>query len=198
MVVVTVDEAVRIICSGELLLFPTDTIYGIGCCATNQVALEKLIVERGRADGKPLIVLVSDKEMLKTIVEEIPEELLPLIDRFWPGPLTIVFPAKPSLSSIITAGTKTVAVRIPDCPLLLDVLKKTRCPIVAPSANRSGEPPSLCAQDASDYFPTIAVLDGGPSKNSSPSTVIALSPFRVFREGAIPLSALREYVVTWQ
>ncbi|MGZ6987733.1 MAG: L-threonylcarbamoyladenylate synthase [Thermoanaerobaculia bacterium] len=175
---------------GELVAFPTETVYGLGANALDARAVAKIFAAKGRPKDNPLIVHVSDRKMLRKVVRRLPALATRLAARFWPGPLTIVLSKKSSISSLVTAGLNTVAVRMPQ-GVALDLVAAAGVPIAAPSANVSGRPSPTTAAHVAEDFPDVFVLDDGPTRHGVESTVVALDPPRILREGAIPGDLLR-------
>ena len=176
---------------GELVAFPTETVYGLGANALDQKAVAKIFAAKGRPNDNPLIVHVSDLRMLRRVIRRMPRLATRLAARFWPGPLTIVLSKKSSISSLVTAGLDTVAVRMPQ-GLARDLVRLAGVPIAAPSANLSGRPSPTTAAHVVEDFPDVFVLDGGPTKHGVESTVLALEPHPVvLRQGAVTDEALR-------
>ncbi len=152
--------------AGELVAFPTETVYGLGADATNSDAVLKIYETKGRPRFNPLIVHVADLEMAEKLVEFSP--LARKLAAFWPGPLTLVLPRKPDagLSDIVTAGLDTVGIRIPDHPLAQALIRAAGRPLAAPSANRSGKlSPTTAAQVRRSLGDAVPVLDGGPAQS---------------------------------
>jgi L-threonylcarbamoyladenylate synthase len=178
---------------GELVAFPTETVYGLGANALDEKAVAKIFVAKGRPPDNPLIVHVSDLKMLRRVVRRVPARAKKLIARFWPGPLTIVLSKKSSIPALVTAGLDTVAVRMPK-GAARDLVAAAGVPIAAPSANVSGRPSPTTAAHVAEDFPDVFVLDGGPTKHGVESTVVALEPPRILREGAIPGDLLRRII----
>lgn len=171
-------QAKDIILAGELVAFPTETVYGLGADATNPEAVAKVYAAKGRPSDNPLIVHLSDINELAPFVEEIPEVAIKLAQQFWPGPLTMIFKIIPgSLPSVVTGGLATAAFRIPNHQLTLDLIKLAGVPLVGPSANTSGKPSPTTAQHVlHDLTGKIAgVLDGGSTTVGIESTVLDLS-----------------------
>lgn len=139
---IPLDEARDHLRSGGALGFPTETVFGVGADALNPAAVERVYAIKGRPSDKPMPVLVADLEMAGSITASIPERARRLADAFWPGPLTIVCPASDSIRGVVTAGGDTVALRAPGLPLLLELVRALGRPVIAPSANRAGEPPA--------------------------------------------------------
>lgn len=159
----------------EVVAFPTETVYGLGGNAKSDQAVEKIFAAKGRPSDNPLIIHIAEQKQLPEFVEEVTETAKIMMEAFWPGPLTIIFNYKKgTLSPKATAGLSTVAVRIPDHPVALAILKKSGLPIAAPSANRSGKPsPTTALHVKEDLEGRIAgIVDGGPTGVGVESTVI--------------------------
>lgn len=182
-------EAAELIKAGELVAFPTETVYGLGADATNDKAIEKIFEAKGRPLDNPLIVHISDMKMLRKIVERPSKIQLELVSYYWPGPLTIIFNKKRIISDLATAKMPTVAVRMPSHPVALALINEANRPIAAPSANLSGRPSPTRAEhvmkDLGGKIPMI--LDGGSTEFGVESTVIDLSGERgiILRPGPI-------------
>ena len=172
---------------GGLVAYPTDTVYGLGCDPFNPKAVERLIRAKGR-EKKPLPVLVDGLSSAERIAAISPKAK-GLAQRFWPGPLTIVVPRKPSLPNIVTFGEPTVGVRVPNLSDTIELIKLSGGVLIGTSANKSGAPPSRSADGVVKELgnEVDVILDGGPSPIGVPSTVVDLSqePPRILREGAI-------------
>ena len=160
---------------GELVAFPTETVYGLGANALDAKAVLSIFEAKGRPADNPLIVHIHDREQLKEICT-VPEKAVPLMDAFWPGPLTILFEKLPAVPSEVTAGLPTVAVRMPSHPVAKAMLKACGLPVAAPSANSSGRPsPTLASHVMEDMQGKIPlILDGGPCEVGVESTVLDL------------------------
>ncbi|KAJ3121194.1 hypothetical protein HK098_003920 [Nowakowskiella sp. JEL0407] len=174
----------------KLVVFPTETVYGIGAIATSATAVSKIFIAKQRPQDNPLIVHISSLKMLEELFSNtvhptqpnftscIPKIYFPLIAKYWPGPLTILIPAPPSIPSIVTAGHPTIAVRFPSSPIARALISLTGLPIAAPSANKSGRPsPTLASHVIHDFqndlnTPIAMVIDGGPCESGVESTVI--------------------------
>jgi len=189
--------AADLIKSGELVAFPTETIYGLGANALNEKAIKKIFKVKGRPQDNPLIVHISNKEDLNKYVLDIPEKAKKLIDAFWPGPLTIVLKKNNLITNEVTCGLDSVAIRIPDNKIALELIKQAGCPIAAPSANISGRPSLTKAQhvleDLNGKIPPI--LDGGNTDIGLESTVISLvnNPI-LLRPGKITLEEIEQVI----
>lgn len=175
-VLVRAAEALR---EGRLVAFPTETVYGLGADATNPDAVKRIFAAKGRPPDNPLIVHVPGSDGLEKVANEVPPLAKSLMERFWPGPLTLVLPAHPDLPRIVTAGLDTVAVRAPAHPVAFGLLAAARVPLAAPSANRSGRPSPTRAQhvlaDFRDPAVVAMVLDAGRCTIGVESTVVDLT-----------------------
>lgn len=189
--------------AGEIVAFPTETVYGLGADAGNSDAVLKIYETKGRPRFNPLIVHCADLAMAETLAKFSP--LARRLARFWPGPLTLVLPkrADARLSDLVTAGLDTVGIRIPDHPLALALIRAAGVPLAAPSANPSGRlSPTTAEQVRRAFDGRVPVLDGGPSASGLESTIIAIDGDRVtqLRAGALPReeieSALQHPVLT--
>ncbi len=192
-----IDEAVKLLGAGELVAFPTETVYGLGAIATNEKAVKSVYAAKGRPSDNPLIVTVSDEAMVSDYAKEIPERAQKLMKHFWPGPLTILLFVKPNaLPKVVTGGLDTVAFRCPDDKLTHDLISKLGYPIVGPSANTSTKPSPTTAQHVyHDLNGKISgIIDGGPTRVGLESTIIDLSVETpvVLRPGEITPQELSE------
>jgi L-threonylcarbamoyladenylate synthase len=179
---------------GELVAFPTETVYGLGANALDERAVAKIFEAKGRPRDNPMIVHVSDMKMLRKVAKAPPPRAKALLARFWPGPLTLVLSRKSSVPPLVTAGLDTVAVRMPQ-GLARDLVRLAGVPIAAPSANLSGRPSPTTAAHVAEDFPDVFVLDGGPTKHGVESTVVALEPRPVvLRQGAVTEESLRKMI----
>lgn len=190
-----IRRAADIILAGGTVAFPTETVYGLGADGLNAMAVRRVFAVKGRPPDNPLILHISDPEMLTSVARDIPEVAHGLIKEFWPGPLTLVLRKREGVPDEVTAGLGTVAVRCPDHPVALALIRAVGRPLAAPSANRSGR---LSPTDAGDVIEELggrvdAVLDGGPTVLGVESTVVDLtsSPPAVLRPGALPPEAIR-------
>ncbi len=182
--------------SGGVLLYPTDTVYGLGCDAFNGAAIQRVFEIKGRPDDKPVLLLVHDRAMIDTLVAEFPPIATKLAEKFWPGPLTIIFRSKPDVHQLLTGGAGKVGVRIPDNDFCRRLLEETGLPIVSTSANISGtEGPQDIARLRSLFADQVdLVVDGGVPASNMPSTVVDVSDgaLRIVREGVIPVESVRQ------
>ncbi|MBO8172026.1 MAG: threonylcarbamoyl-AMP synthase [Bacillaceae bacterium] len=189
-------EPAALLQAHEVVAFPTETVYGLGASAFSDEAVSKIFEAKGRPSDNPLIVHISVLDQLDEIVSEVPEQARQLMDAFWPGPLTLVLPAKDRLSKKVTAGLDTVGVRMPDHPVALALIQQADLPLAAPSANRSGRPsPTTADHVIEDLEGRIAgVVDGGPTGIGVESTVIDVTgeiPI-ILRPGGISLEQVKE------
>ncbi|PZG17830.1 L-threonylcarbamoyladenylate synthase [Nonomuraea aridisoli] len=191
---VGVMEAAAAVRRGELVVLPTDTVYGIGADAFTPDAVTALLGAKGRGRDMPPPVLVGTVRAATALVDDLGPYGQDLVDAFWPGPLTLVCKANRALSWDLGDTKGTVAVRMPLHPVALDLLKETG-PMAVSSANRSGEPPATTAEEAEKQLgDSVEVyLDGGPTTDKTPSTILDLTTAvpRLLRRGAIPVEKLR-------
>jgi len=182
--------------NGEAIVFPTETFYGVGVDATNPDALERLFELKGRDPDKPVALIAADLEMVARVVSVISPMAVRLARAFWPGPLTIVMPARPEISPALTNRGGGVGIRISPHPIARELARRLGSPLTATSANLAGAPPARTIAEARAAFGTriAAYLDGGKLDGSLASTVIAIEEDRiiVLRAGAIPEHRLHE------
>jgi L-threonylcarbamoyladenylate synthase len=172
-----IEKAAEILRAGGLVVFPTETVYGLGANALDAVAVGKIYALKGRPASSPLIVHVAGVEQARELAAEWPEEADQLAGKYWPGPLTLVVPKKAVIPHEVTAGLPTVGLRMPRHPVALELLRVARIPIAAPSANRFTQLSPTTAQHVREAFgeETPFLLDGGPCEVGLESTVIALT-----------------------
>ena len=191
-----IKSAANHIKNGELVAFPTETVYGLGADCENGEAVKNIFKTKGRPMDNPLIVHVSDLAMCERYVEKIPESARILMDKFWGGPLTIVMKRSKYAIDEVTAGGETVAIRLPSHPIAHELIKATKKGIAAPSANLSGKPsPTLAEHVIEDFDGKIpCIISGGKAEHGLESTVIDLSGERplVLRPGVISLDMIKE------
>ncbi len=182
-----IQKAAAILRSGGLVVFPTETVYGLGANAIDPRAIRKIYALKGRPATSPLIVHVASIEQARELAAEWPQEAERLAREYWPGPLTLVVPKKPIIPDDATAGLPTVGLRMPRHPIALALLHETGFPIAAPSANRFTQLSPTTAQHVREAFgsDTPFLLDGGPCEVGLESTVIAVTPdgLEVLRPG---------------
>ena len=183
------EQFAALLRAGEVVAFPTETVYGLGADATNSDAVLKIYETKGRPRFNPLIVHVADLAMARRYVEFPP--LAERLATLWPGPLTLVLPKRSAagLSDLVTAGLDTVGIRIPDHPLALALIRAAGRPLAAPSANPSGKlSPTTAAQVRRAFHDRVPVLDGGACRSGVESTILAVSGDTItqLRAGALP------------
>ncbi|MDD2282756.1 MAG: L-threonylcarbamoyladenylate synthase [Eubacteriales bacterium] len=193
-----IEIAADLLRQGECVAFPTETVYGLGANALDEKAVAKIFLAKGRPADNPLIIHCHSRAQLGDLVVGWPRQAEILMDAFWPGPLTLVLYKKPCIPSIVTGGLATVALRFPDHPVAISLLKAADLPIAAPSANVSGKPsPTRAEHVMEDMLGKIAaIIDGGPTGGGVESTVLdcTVSPFRILRPGGITLEQIRALV----
>lgn len=184
------NEAAKMIAAGKLVAVPTETVYGLACSGLDAQAVEQVYEVKGRPEVKPLALMLHKGAAVTKYCSAVPKQARVLMDKFWPGPLTIVLNSKDIVPDIVRAGGKTVALRCPDHPLTQALLKKAKLPFAAPSANPSGEKSPVTAQEVLGYFDgkISAVVDGGKCGLGTESTIIDMScaPYKILRRGALP------------
>ena len=189
------SEAAKLIAAGELVAVPTETVYGLAGNGLDAAAVEKIYEVKGRPEVKPVSLMVPGAAAMTKYCECIPKQAKYLAEKFWPGPLTIVLRAKAAVPEIVRAGGATVALRCPDHPMTLELLKKAKLPLAAPSANPSGAESPKTARQVMDYFDgkIAAVIDGGQCGIGTESTIIDMSsaPYKILRRGALPEESIR-------
>jgi tRNA threonylcarbamoyl adenosine modification protein (Sua5/YciO/YrdC/YwlC family) len=192
-----IDEAAAAVRSGELVVLPTDTVYGVGADAFLPQAIEGLLAAKGRDRSMPVPVLVASPSMLNALVDQMPETAAALSEQFWPGALTLVLRHTAHLVWDLGDSKGTVAVRMPASDIAQELITRTG-PLAVSSANRSGHPPATTMLDARlQLGASVAVyLDGGPSGASVASSIVDMTGEqpRLLRAGAIDIEALREVV----
>jgi L-threonylcarbamoyladenylate synthase len=191
-----IEEAAQLLQTGQTVAFPTETVYGLGADATNTEAVKRIFEAKGRPSDNPLIVHIADRAQLEGLTASVQEPESKLMEVFWPGPLTLVLPAKAgAISPLVTAGLSTVGVRMPDHPVALDLIRAADRPIAAPSANRSGKPsPTLAQHVKEDLGGRIGgLLDGGQTGVGLESTVVqwANGELHILRPGGVTKEELQ-------
>ena len=189
-----IEWAVETLVEGGVIAIPTDTVYGLAASIFSAPALARVYEIKGRPHDRSLPVLVSSIAALERLTEPFDERIASVLDRFWPGPLTVVLPSRPGFEEFLVSESGGIGVRMPNHPLALEVIEKSGGAIACTSANRSGEPPALSAQDVATTIGNDIdlTLDGGMSPGGVASTVIAIHEDRitVIREGAVPGSVI--------
>ena len=183
---------------GDLVAFPTETVYGLGADALNEKAVAKIFQAKGRPFNDPLIAHIADIKELYRLSKQVPPVALKLAKAFWPGPLTLVLKKSELVSGIVTAGLDTVAIRMPEDNIALSLIREAKTPIAAPSANLFGKTSPTTAQHVVDDLSgkIEMIIDGGKTKVGVESTVldITVEPIRILRAGGISLEKLKEVI----
>ncbi len=191
-----ISRAAELLRKGGLVAFPTETVYGLGADAFNKKAVCRIFEVKKRPSFDPLIVHVASIPQAVSLWSDTPPLALRLMKKFWPGPLSIVLPKKPAVPDVVTAGLETVAVRMPDHPAALRLIRAAGCPVAAPSANLFGyTSPTAARSVAEDLGSKIdLVIDGGPSKVGVESTVIKIEGGRIvlLRPGGITVEQIEK------
>ncbi len=193
-----IQHAAEIIKRGGIVAFPTETVYGLGADAFNPLAVARIFEVKRRPYFDPLIVHVAHPADVKKLVKEIPSHAKKLIERFWPGPLTVVLLKNENFPDIVTAGLPTVAIRMPDHPMALSLIKECRCPIAAPSANPFGYLSPTTAEHVREQLgdQVDLILDGGPCPVGVESTIVSFSEERpwLLRPGGVSLEEIESVI----
>src|SRR5947209_5623155 len=190
-----IEHAAGLLKAGQIVVFPTETVYGLGGDAFQPAVLERIFAAKGRPFSDPLIVHIADESALELLTATVPEQAERLAQKFWPGPLTLILPRGPRVPRMVTAGLETVAIRMPRHPVALALIRALASPIAAPSANRFMHVSPTTAQHAlADLAGRVPViLDGGPCQVGVESTVLDLCSEQptILRPGGVSLEALR-------
>jgi L-threonylcarbamoyladenylate synthase len=190
--------AAEVIQAGGVVVYPTETLYGLGANALHTDAIQRVRAIKRRSEQKPILVIVPDVESVEQLTADLSPAARRLMDSFWPGPLTLVLKASGRVPRELTQGAATIGIRVPSSPLCLKLLRLCECPITSTSANLSGHPPFHSIAEISNALaPGVDLyLDAGALPESEPSTVIDLSssPPRLLRIGAVPVDRLKAAV----
>lgn len=192
-----IEFAATCIQEGKLVAFPTETVYGLGANALNPLAVAKIFELKERPSFDPLIVHIASTRQLEKLIQCNDERIFLLAERFWPGPLTMVLPKSHLVPDIVTSGLPTVGIRMPDNEIALELIRKSDCPIAAPSANKFGRiSPTTAAHVKKQLSSVDCILDGGKTSVGIESTIIALTNhgFQILRNGIITKEELEEIV----
>ncbi|NJD56418.1 MAG: threonylcarbamoyl-AMP synthase [Nitrospirae bacterium] len=185
-----IEQCIKALLQGDIVAFPTETFYGLGVRYDRHASLERLYAVKQRPLEKAMPLIIGKRALLDLITEDVPPAAERLMNRFWPGPLTLILPARASLSHYITAGTGSVAVRIPGSSFAQDLAAAIEFPITATSANISTQPPADSAEDVYRYFDAHVdiIVDGGRTPGRSPSTLVDATGGApvIVRRGVIP------------
>ena len=193
-----IHRAAQIIKKGGLVAFPTETVYGLGADAFNPIAVARIFEVKRRPYFDPLIVHVANPSNVEKLVKETPSNAKKLIEKFWPGPLTIVLLKEKKIPDIVTAGLPTLAIRMPDHPMALALIEESRCPIAAPSANPFGYLSPTTAEHVRDQLgdQVDLILDGGPCPVGVESTIVSFLEEKpiLLRPGGVSLEELESVI----
>ena len=198
-----IRAAGQVLRDGGIAAFPTDTVYGLGAIYHDADAVRKIFTAKGRPEEKPLSILISDKDQVKTLAAEVSDTAVLLMDHFWPGALTLIFRKKEDamIPEEVTRGLTTIGIRLPDSETAIGVIKAAGAPVAAPSANISGQRSATCAQEVMNDLDgrVDLILDGGDCPVGVSSTVLDLSgerngQIRILREGTITRSMIEQTI----
>ena len=185
-----IERAVALLREGQVIAYPTETIYGLGADVQDRKAVKRIYDLKARDYGLPISILVADLRMLRDVVNDVPDRALLLMRKFWPGPLTILFPASQIIPKGLVTNTGKVGVRISSHPVASALVEQFGRPMTTTSANLSGFPPSLSVKHVHKYFgdKLPCIIDGGECEPSRGSTVVDMSDetMRIIRDGTIP------------
>ena len=190
-----IEEAGKVIRNGGTVAFPTETVYGLGANALDDEAVKKIFIAKGRPQDNPLIIHVSTKE-ISGLVKDVPEVAQKIIDKFWPGPLTVILEKKDIIPNVTSANLKTIGIRMPNSEIALKLIELAERPIAAPSANISGRPsPTEVERCVEDLNGRVDYIIGGESSDIGVESTIVdctVNPPLVLRPGGITLEMLKE------
>ena len=195
-----IDKAVAILKKGGVIAFPTETFYGLGTDARDEAAIDKIFGIKGRDFKNPILVVIGDRGHLDAFAADIPGNARRLMDRFWPGPLTIVFRAATSVSPKLTAGSGKIGMRLTSHPIAMEISKRLGGPVTATSANLSGAPECSTAVEVLSQLEgrIDGVVDGEQTPGGKGSTIVdaTVSPVKVLREGVIAAALIQDTLAT--
>lgn len=193
-------QAAQILREGGLIAFPTETYYGLAVDPFQESALQRLFAVKNRPTVKPVLVLVPSRDHIEKLVESIPPRGEQLMDKYWPGPLTLVIPARKELSKMLTGATGTIGLRISPHPVAADLLEAYGGPLTATSANRSGGKAAVNEAEVRQIFgdEIDLILPGGQTPGLQPSTLVRVTEhgFDCLREGQIPCSEIQTFLAS--
>ena len=189
-----IEKAAELIKQGKIVVFPTETVYGIGTNGLDEQAVKKLFEIKQRPLNKPITLLVSNMEMIQSIAKDITEVEYKIIQKFFPGPLTIILKKKEIVPDILTSGGDTVGIRMPSCEIARELVEKAGVPIAAPSANITGEPSGTNLKEIKKHLKADYFIDGGESKLGLASTIIQIVDDKpqILRQGNITLEEINK------
>ncbi|MDP3463842.1 MAG: L-threonylcarbamoyladenylate synthase [Bacteroidales bacterium] len=192
-----IEIAAKFIQEGKLVAFPTETVYGLGADALNPLAVAKIFTLKERPSFDPLIIHIADINQLEELVLSTDERIYKLAEKFWPGPLTMVLPKRSIVPGIVTSGLPTLGVRMPRNEIALELIRKSCCPIAAPSANKFGRISPTTAAHVKKQLPNVDyILDGGKTTVGIESTIVKLTDygFQILRNGVITQEELETII----
>lgn len=190
-----IDHAAQLIRDGKVVAFPTETVYGLGANALNAMAVARIFELKERPAFDPLIVHIAEFDQVKQLTAFVDDRVRLLADRFWPGPLTIILPKSDIIPDIVTSGLETVGIRMPANPVARELIRRSGCPIAAPSANKFGQLSPTQARHVAKQLPDVDyILDGGQAEVGIESTIISLNDkgFDILRHGVITREELEQ------
>lgn len=189
-----IERAAAFVRRGGLVAYPTETYYGLGVDPFNEKALERLFTVKNRSRIKPVLVLVADRLQVHLLAAHVSDAASRLMDFFWPGPLTLVLPARAGLSPLLTGGTSTIGIRLSPHPLANDLVRAFGAPLTATSANLAGKPAAVTAAEVAAVFGdrVDAIVDGGRTPGQLGSTLVRVDNGAVacIREGLVPFAGI--------
>jgi L-threonylcarbamoyladenylate synthase len=192
-----IKKAAQIILQGGVIAFPTETFYGLAADARNETAIQKIFQVKGREEGRPILLLVADRSWLRGLVQEVNPPAERLMEKFWPGPLTLVFRASPNVSALLTANTGKIGIRVSGLAVAQALTRAVGRPITGTSANLSNRPSTSTAEEVVRTLgkKLDAVLDGGKTAGGVGTTVLDVSDpfFRVLRDGVVAQKDLEPF-----
>lgn len=192
-----IEEVAEVARDDGVIAVPTESVYALAAAVGSATALERVLAIKGRPAGMPILVLIAERKDLRPLIEEETRAAVILMERFWPGPLTLIFKASPTLPRALTGGTGTIGVRQPALPSLRVLLRRTG-PLTGTSANRSGAPSLARADEVDATFgkQLDLIVDGGPTPGGLASTVVdTVGPVRILREGPISPHQIRTALI---
>jgi L-threonylcarbamoyladenylate synthase len=194
----TLEQIAAVITSSGVIAFRTDTFYGLGAEPFNRSAVQKIRELKGREEDKPILVVISDAKEIQRLIPHRSKRFDDVVQKFWPGPLTVIGQAAPDLPDELTAGTKSVGVRLPDDDRVRALIEACGGALTATSANVSGQPAARTAAEVESYFGQRLdlIVDDGVTTSEAPSTVVdaTTNELKLVREGVIPWSEVRSAI----
>jgi len=187
-------EAARILAAGGVIAFPTDTVYGLACDLFNEEAVDRIYRIKARPAYLPLIAMLAEAEAWPQVSSSLPDSARRFMARFWPGPLTIIVPARKDIPAIVLGGGETIGMRIPDHDIARQLLRLAGRPLATTSANLSGQPAACIAEEVEKQIGDAVdlILDAGPCPGGQASTVVdcTVEPPKILREGPVTAEML--------